>query len=103
MSVAPYSIGSDVWPGMSKVIEECGELQQVLGKIIALGGETEHWDGTDLRDRVRDELADLAAAIEFFIEMNEDDKGFDLIAERAERKLELFQQWQAEQEDEDGL
>jgi len=35
-----FSIGSAVWPGVSKVIEEMGELQQVLGKLIAVAGDT---------------------------------------------------------------
>lgn len=95
MIAGPYSIGSDRWAGTSKVIEECGELQQVLGKLIALGGETDHWDGTNLRDRIGDEMADVLAAIEFFIEENLTDEAY--IRARVTRKLDLFRQWQREQ------
>jgi hypothetical protein len=45
----PYSIGSTVWPGLSKLVEEMGEVGQVVGKLIATGGDPAHRDGTDLR------------------------------------------------------
>ena len=34
-TAGPYSIGSDVWPGLSKLAEESGEVVQVIGKIVA--------------------------------------------------------------------
>jgi hypothetical protein len=34
----PFAIGSDAWPGTSKLLEEQGELVQVLGKLMATGG-----------------------------------------------------------------
>lgn len=34
----PYGIGSDRWPGLAKLMEEMGELQEVLGKIMACEG-----------------------------------------------------------------
>ena len=55
-----FSIGSDVWSGISKLIEEAGEVTQVCGKLIAIAGASEHWDGTDLRERLEDEIADLS-------------------------------------------
>ena len=58
MTAGPYSIGSDHWPGLSKVIEECGEVIQAAGKIIAANGDGQHWDGSDLRQRLEDEIAD---------------------------------------------
>jgi hypothetical protein len=61
----PYSIGSDTWPGLSKLIEECGEVIQVAGKLIAANGDPNHWDGTDLHERLQEELGDLLAAIAF--------------------------------------
>jgi NTP pyrophosphatase (non-canonical NTP hydrolase) len=62
---APFSIGSDIWPGLSKLIEECGEVTQVVGKIIGAHPNVDHWDGTNLRERLQEELADLSAAICF--------------------------------------
>jgi NTP pyrophosphatase (non-canonical NTP hydrolase) len=91
----PYSIGSDMLPGMSKLIEEMGELSQVLGKLIATGGKAGHWDGTDLRGRLKEELADVAAAAWFFATTNKlDDHEYHM---RRVHKQELFQRWHAEQ------
>lgn len=70
-NAGPYSIGSSTWPGASRVIEEAGELMQVLGKLIGAGGQTDHWDGTDLRERLIAELGDVRAALDFFIAAND--------------------------------
>lgn len=91
-----FSIGSGVWPGTSKVIEEMGELQQVLGKLIAVAGDTKHWDG-DLRTRLIEEIGDLSAAIVFFNIENLTLDEVRQVQERAEKKLALFRQWHAEQ------
>jgi NTP pyrophosphatase (non-canonical NTP hydrolase) len=91
-SDAPYSIGNPLWPGISKLIEEAGEVQQVCGKLIAVGGRSDHWDGTNLRDRMQEEVGDLAAAIDFLVEVNGlDDAG--LVAARRRSKRELFWHW----------
>lgn len=29
-----FSIGSKRWPGISKLIEECGEVLQIAGKLM---------------------------------------------------------------------
>lgn len=46
-----FTIGSGVWPGASKLLEEMGEpqqalgkLQQTLGKLIQTSGTAEHWE-----------------------------------------------------------
>lgn len=46
-----FAIGDAVLPGVSKVVEEAGELLQVVGKLMAVHGSPEGWDGTDLRER----------------------------------------------------
>lgn len=66
------------------MIEETGELIQVLGKLIGTGGQSAHWDGTDLRDRLIAELGDVRAAIDFFIDAN--DLPLSAITERAAQK-----------------
>jgi hypothetical protein len=94
----PYSIGSNTWAGLSKLLEEAGEVVQVGGKLLGTGGEIAHWDGSDLRVRLRDEMADLAAAIDFFLEENyegDDMKAFYL---RSQAKYRKFVEWQIEQE-----
>lgn len=45
-----FAIGAQEWPGISKLIEEAGEVQQVCGKLLATYGETKHWDKSDLKE-----------------------------------------------------
>lgn len=92
-----FSIGSPVWPGTSKLLEEMGELQQVLGKLIAVHGGTEHWDGKgDLRDRLVEEIGDVYAALDFFQSSNLTKKEQDDVCAREIKKRKLFQQWHAD-------
>lgn len=95
MSAPPYSIGSDIWPGVSKLIEEMGELHQVLGKLIATGGEAQHWDGSNLRERLVEEMGDVRAALSFVAAVNDLDP--DAIHRRHFTKSVLFNQWHSEQ------
>jgi hypothetical protein len=90
-----FSIGSKVWPGTSKLLEEMGELQQMLGKLIAVAGSTEHWDG-DLRPRLLEEIADVSAALGFFVEQNLAGAEEDAMADRITEKLMLFRKWHKE-------
>jgi NTP pyrophosphatase (non-canonical NTP hydrolase) len=97
---SPYSIGSETWPGLSKLIEECGEVLQVAGKIIGLGPNLpaefyKHWDGTDVRERLTSELGDLLAAIAFVINTN--DLDWSAINAQEETKTERFHTWHREQ------
>lgn len=86
-----FAIGSPVWPGLSKLAEEAGETLQVIGKLMGTGGESAHWDGTDLRGRLIEELADLMAACEFVVATNQLDH--EDLSVRRQKKLELFCQW----------
>lgn len=90
----PYSISSDRWPGLSKLIEEAGEVQQVAGKIIGAHGAAQHWDGKDTKKRLTEELADLLAAIDFVIEHNDLDSTFVYL--RRNEKTETFRRWREE-------
>ena len=89
-----YAIGSDHIPGLSKLIEELGEAGQVAGKIIGLGHMGDHWDGSNLKARLEDELADLGAAVAFFGMVNDLDA--ERMSERAAEKLALFNKWHSE-------
>lgn len=89
-----FSFGSATWPGLAKIAEEAGETQQVIGKFLATAGVAEHWDGTNLRERLEDELADLTAAIEFV--RDHSDLDTDRMAERTAKKRALFEGWHAE-------
>ena len=86
-----FSIGGELWPGISKLIEECGEVIQVCGKLIGSHGDINHWDGTNLKERLEIELADLLAAISFVIPHNNLDPMS--IEERRKQKIDLFYEW----------
>jgi NTP pyrophosphatase (non-canonical NTP hydrolase) len=93
MSAGPYSIGSDHVPGLSKLVEECGEVAQVAGKVVGFGGLGDHWDGTNLAERLADELADLEAAIIYIKQHNTlPDRGY-----RVADKLQKFNDWHRQQ------
>lgn len=91
-----FSIGSKVWPGTSKLIEEMGELQQVLGKLIASHGDPAHWSD-DLRTKLVDEISDARAAIWFFVDRNMTVRERALMDARCNEKIRLFEKWQEEQ------
>jgi NTP pyrophosphatase (non-canonical NTP hydrolase) len=96
-----YGIGSDQIPGLAKLIEEAGELTQALAKVMALGHMGRHWDGTHLRTRLVEEMGDVRAAMIFFCEANNIDKG--LVHDRADVKLVQFRYWHKARLDNDGV
>ena len=89
-----YAIGSRKWPGLSKLIEEAGEVTQVAGKLLGTNGAAQHWDGSNLRERLVEEMGDMLAAVRFVANHNELDYGAILARETA--KYELFCQWHAD-------
>lgn len=91
-NAGPFSIGQNSWPGVAKLAEECGEVLQIIGKLIATGGRTDHWSGLDLGHELEDEMADVTAAIQFILKHN-DQLDIDRIHGRVLRKLELFEEW----------
>jgi NTP pyrophosphatase (non-canonical NTP hydrolase) len=95
VSAGPYSIGSSHWPGISKLTEEMGETGQVIGKLLGTGGEPLHWDGSNLPERLIEEMGDVIAAIWFVVETN----GLDNAAlnRRSIQKLLTFREWHLEQ------
>jgi len=86
-----FSIGSKHWPGVSKLVEECAEVLQVCGKLMGTAGERQHWDGTDLKKRLEEEIADMQAAAVFVTETCNLDVPF-MNARRME-KLGTFRGW----------
>ena len=91
-----FSIGGECWPGASKLIEEAGEVLQVIGKLMGSRGDTKHWTSEDLAADLVEELADLSAAIEFFAGVNGLD--VDAITRRTSKKVLLYEKWHREQE-----
>lgn len=87
-----YQIQSETLAGLAKILEETSELNVNLAKIIATGGKPEYWGGVDLHKEIQDELADVFAAISFFIAVNE---FVDMTAleNRVKEKLSLYETW----------
>lgn len=96
-SVSPnptrWAIGAQEWPGISKLNEECGEVVQVVGKLLGNDGAAKHWDGTNLHERLTEEISDAWAAILFVIEANPDKISKSVVDRRVTEKLALFRKW----------
>lgn len=90
----PFTFGHPTWPGLAKIVEEAGETAQVIGKLYGSAGAEVHFDGTNLRERLTDELADLRAAIDFAVDHN----GLDVthMEERTAAKRAQFEGWHLE-------
>jgi hypothetical protein len=59
------------WPGLFKVMEEMNELGVELSKLAMVDGDPKaYWTGRDLTGNIEDELGDLTAIIDFFIDEN---------------------------------
>jgi len=91
----PYCIGSDDWNGLSKLIEELGELQQVCGKLIGSEGNTDHWSG-DLRAKFIEEIGDVYASLNYFTTKNFSSEDRNHIIIRMHMKEATFQEWNKE-------
>lgn len=91
-----FSLGSRTWPGLSKLVEECGEVLQIAGKLMGTAGAVEHWDGAgNLDERMALELCDLFAAARAFFQLN----GFDgnpVYIQREIEKYRQFLQWHSD-------
>lgn len=86
------------WAGVAKLVEEMGELQQPLGKLIMVDGKAEaHWSG-DLRLMIRDEAADVVAAIHFVLEHNFSPEDLAYVADRMVKKRRQYEEWHREGE-----
>lgn len=98
MTTPPYSIGSDTLPGLAKLAEEIGELQQVIGKIMGIGHVGQHWDGLNLTEKLVEEIADVRAAVQFFVMQNLHDRAAE-IDSRFWAKFTQFRQYHCEAQD----
>ena len=86
--------------GVAKLIEEMGELHQVLGKKLAWWDTDEpHWDGSVLNVRMQEEMGDVLAAIKFVASQLELD-WLDVLA-RERYKEQLFGTWQEQLDNND--
>lgn len=97
MTPMRFAIGSAHWNGLSKLVEEAGEVLQLAGKLMATGDDPNHWDGSDLTTRLEEELGDLRAAVDFFVDANTPRLDPKRIEDRARAKYAQFTQWSDEQ------
>lgn len=78
--------------GLAKLAEELGELQQVVGKILAYG-MNEHPDGKgNLAERFTEEAGDVLAAIRFVTIVHQP-VDIKKLMKRMDDKLALFMEW----------
>jgi len=78
--------------GLTKLIEECGELAQIAAKKIAYLHTDEHPDGKgSMKSRMEDEIADVMAAIAFVSEKLGLDEA--KMFARGETKMALYKKW----------
>lgn len=89
-----FFIGAPKWPGISKLIEEAGEVLQICGKLIGSEGEIKHWNVPDLKSALEDEIGDVLAACHFVIETCGLD--FNKIMRRKNQKHGIFHAWHEE-------
>jgi NTP pyrophosphatase (non-canonical NTP hydrolase) len=81
--------------GLTKLIEECGELIQIAAKKSAFMDTDKHPDGKEsMTQRLQEEIADVLGACEFVIQEFELDETF--MEERARAKFKLFKKWHSE-------
>jgi len=81
--------------GLVKLIEECGELQQIAAKKLAYFDTDEHPDGKgSMQQRLQEEIADTYAAMLTVVDLH----GLDMMAiiQRSKEKKMLFLKWHKE-------
>jgi hypothetical protein len=92
-----FSFGAERWPGLAKLNEECGEVIQIIGKLMMTDGHVAHWSG-DLGIALIDEMADVEAAIRF-LRKRLGGAARSYMTERADAKLAKFEHWHAHPEE----
>jgi hypothetical protein len=81
--------------GLVKLVEECGELQQIAAKKMARMDSDDHWDNAGpISERLENEIADVKAAM-WIVEHNFNLSHFRIDA-RAHEKFSLFVKWMEE-------
>jgi NTP pyrophosphatase (non-canonical NTP hydrolase) len=77
--------------GLTKLMEECGELVQACAKKAAYPDSVVHPDGRNLKDSLVEEMADVLAAIDFVSTKFSLDR--TAIEVRARSKFRKFSLW----------
>ena len=78
--------------GLTKLIEECGELSQIASKKQAFMDTDTHPDGKgSMKKRIEEEMGDVFAACILVAENFSLDQ--DFLEKRVQKKLTLFRSW----------
>jgi hypothetical protein len=88
----PYSIGSDTWPGLSRLAADAAQVVRVACTIMGNRGDTQpeaEAETNGLRESLQEELGDLRAAIDYVIGKNALD--WDAVNRRRDRKRSLYE------------
>lgn len=82
---------------LALLVEECGEVQQIIGKVLRHGYES-RWplDGKTNRERLEDELGDLFLIYELFC--NAKDLNPYNVLLRKQTKVKKLKKWVHHQE-----
>ena len=79
--------------GLTKLVEECGELTQIAAKKMAYMNLDVHPDnGGSMKQRLEEEMGDVMAAVSFVIASLGLDN--EAIMKRADEKTRLFVKWE---------
>ena len=86
----PYGIGSDTWPGLSRLAADAAQIVRVACTIMGNGGDTRpEAETAGLRESLQEELGDLRAAIDYVIGKNALD--WDAVNRRRDRRRSLYE------------
>ena len=84
----PYGIGSDTWPGLSRLAADAAQVAKAARTIISTGNDTDQ-DAAVQRERLQEQLGDLRAAIDYVIGKNALD--WAAVNKRRDRKRSLYE------------
>lgn len=84
----PYGIGSDTWPGLSRLAADAAQVARVAAAIISTGNDTDQ-DAAVQRENLQEQLGDLRAAVDYVIGKNALDWG--AVNSRRDRKRSLYE------------
>jgi hypothetical protein len=89
----PYGIGSDTWPGLSRLAADAAQVAGAADAIISTGNDTAQddtaQDAAVQRENLQEQLGDLRAAIDYVIGKNALDWG--AVNRRRDRKRSLYE------------
>ena len=74
----------------TKLAQATGKAMQVIGKLMGTGGDPNHWDGTNLRDRLEHSLSELLGAGAFAAKLCDVE---EMVEARKMLKLGVFRCW----------